>query len=164
MNVLKVRVWHLLMLIAASAAFLAVFQYRQGVYDPTSARLRQVRYADDDGKVAAIRELGEAEASGSAVVETLLGALGDADPAVRAAAARALTDVLMRTAALKKHDDPNAGAVKAALTGTLRDPDPTVRLRAASGLADLNVTSAEGFAILLRASRTAGQPVGRFRR
>ena len=57
MGVLRIRVWHMLVLVAACALFLAVFQYRRGVYDPTFARLRQVRYADADTKVAAIREL-----------------------------------------------------------------------------------------------------------
>ena len=68
-----------------------------------------------------------------------------------------------RNAALKKPDESLAGPVKAALTEALRDPDPTVRLRAASGLGQLKVTSKEGFAILLHAARTTGQPVGRFR-
>jgi HEAT repeat protein len=163
MNVLRMRVWHLLVLIAVCAAFLAVFQYRRGVYDPTSARLRQARYADAAGKVTAIRELMESEASGSAVVQTLLGALVDADPAVRAVAAQAMADVVGRTAAIKKQDDPHAGAIKAALTEALRDRDPTVRLRAASGLGQLKVKSEESFAILLHSARTTGQPVGRFR-
>jgi hypothetical protein len=83
MGVLRIRVWHILVLVAACAAFLAVFQYRRGVYDPTSARLRQVRYADADTQVVAIRELIDSEASGFDVIQTLLGALGDADPAVR---------------------------------------------------------------------------------
>jgi HEAT repeat protein len=174
MNVPRMRVWHLLLLVAACAAFLAVFQYRRGVYDPTSARLRQVRYADADGKVAAIRELIEdaaelrkritsGEASGYAVVQALLGALGDADAAVRAVAAQAMAVAIQSDAALKKPDESLTGPVKAALTEALRDPDPTVRLRAASGLGQLRVRSEDGFAILLRAARTAGQPIGRFR-
>jgi len=166
MDVLRIRVWHMLVLVAACAAFLAVFQYRRGVYDPTFARLRQVRYADADAKVAAIRELMDSEASGFDVIQTLLGALGDADPAVGAVAAQAMAVAIQRNAALKKPDESLAGPVKAALTEALRDPDPTVRLRAASGLGStrqLNVTSKEGFAILLRAARKTGQPVGRFR-
>jgi HEAT repeat protein len=174
MNVPRMRVWHLLLLVAACAAFLAVFQYRRGAYDPTSARLRQVRYADADGKVAAIRELIEdaaelrkritsGEASGYAVVQALLGALGDADAAVRAVAAQAMAVAIQSDAALKKPDESLTGPVKAALTEALRDPDPTVRLRAASGLGQLRVRSEDGFAILLRAARTGGQPIGRFR-
>src|SRR5215472_6555257 len=98
MAVLRIRVWHMLVLVAACAAFLAAFQYRRGVYDPTYARLRQVRYADADGKIAAIRELIDSdirelidsEASGFDVIQTLLSALGDADPAVRGVAARGM--------------------------------------------------------------------------
>jgi hypothetical protein len=163
MVVLRIRVWHMLVLVAACAAFLAVFQYRRGVHDPTYARLRQVRYADADTKVAAIRELMDSDATGFDVIQTLRGALGDADPAVRAVAAQAMAVAIERNAALKNPDESLAGPVKAALTEALRDPDPTVRLRAASALGRLRVTSKEGFAILLRAARTTGQPVGRFR-
>jgi HEAT repeat protein len=152
----------MLVLIAVCAAFLAVFQYRWEVYDPTSARLRQVRYADTAGKVAAMQGLRDG-ASGAAVVETLLGALVDADSAVRAAAARAMIDVIVGTPFLKKPDDPYARAVKAALTDALRDSDPTVRLQAASGLSELRVKSPESFAILLRVARTAAEPIRRFR-
>src|SRR5262249_61310804 len=45
----------------------------------------------------------------------------------------------------------------------LRAPHPTGLLLAASALGLLRVTSKVGFAILLRAARTTGQPVGRFR-
>ncbi len=177
MDVRRIRVWHMLLLVAVCAGFLAVFQYRRGVYDPTSAHLRQARYADADTKVAAIRELMDvrlidltedghvvdSEASGFDVIQTLFGALGDADPAVRAVAAQTMAVVIQSDAALKKPDESLAGPVKAALTEALRDPDPTVRLRAASGLGQLRVTSKEGFDILLRGARTTGQPVGRFR-
>ena len=171
MVVLRIRVWHILVLVAACATFLAAFQYRRGVYDPTYARLRQVRYADADGKIAAIRELidseirelTDSEASGFDVIQTLLSALGDADPAVRGVAARAMVVALERNAGLKKPDKSLAGPVKAALTEALRDPNATVRLRAASGLGQLKVTSKEGLAILLPAARTPGQPLGRFR-
>ena len=163
MGVLRIRVWHLLVLVAACAGFLAVFQYRRAVYDPTSARLRQIRYADADTKVVAIRELMDSEASGFDVIQTLVGALGEADPAVRAVAAQAMAVAIQRNAALKKPDDSLAGPVRAALIEALRDPDPTVRLRAASGLAStrqLKGTSKEGFAILLRFEQgRPGQPV-----
>lgn len=163
MVVLRIRVWHMLLLVAACAAFLAVFQYRRGVYDPTYARLRQVRYADADTKVAAIRELMDSGATGSDVIQTLRGALGEADPAVRGVAARAMVVAIERNAGLKKPDKSLAGPVKAALIEALRDPNASVRLRAASGLGQLKVTSKEGLAILLPAARTPGQPLGRFR-
>ena len=50
-----------------------------GVYDPTYARLRQIRYADADAKVTAIHELMDSDATGFNVVQTLLGA-GSAMP------------------------------------------------------------------------------------
>jgi hypothetical protein len=163
MTPMRMRVWHLIALVAVSAAFLAVFQYRHGVYDPTSARLRQVRYAGADEKIAAIRELMDSKGSAFDVIQTLLGALGDADPAVRAVAAQAMAPVIEHHAAGKKPDESLAGPVKAALTEALSDPDPTVRVRAASGLGELKIKSKQAFAILLRAARTTGPPVGRFR-
>jgi HEAT repeat protein len=163
MNVPRLRVWHLLMLVAACAGFLAVFQYRQGVYNPTFGRLRQVRYADSAGKVAAIKELMEAvelarshdtEVAGAAVVETLLEALGDPDPAVRGLAARAVAEAVYLNTARKNPQQVHSGAVKAALTDALRDPDSSVRVRAANGLNLLDVKSEESFAVLLQAART----------
>ncbi|HEV3163681.1 MAG TPA: HEAT repeat domain-containing protein [Isosphaeraceae bacterium] len=150
----KLRVRHLIMLVAASAALLAVLQYRQGVYDPTAARLRKVRYADAAGKAAAIRELMAEEASGPAVVETLLDALRDSDPAVRALAAQAMAEAVSRSTIIKRGQDAYAEPVKAALVEALRDRDPTVRVQAASGLSVLKVKSEESFAILLRTART----------
>jgi HEAT repeat protein len=144
---------------------LAVFQYRRAVYDPTFALLGQVRYADAEGKVAAIRTLLENRATDPAVLETLLGALADADPAVRAVAARGVADVAFERSdvARQKHqDDSYAGDVKAALTAAMKDRDPSVRLRAASGLVLLSVNSEEVFATLLRAARPDGKPDGRF--
>jgi HEAT repeat protein len=163
MKFMRLRLRHLLLLIAACAAFLAVFQYRREVYDPTFARLRRTRYADSSGKVAAIREvMEETRTSDPAVVEALLGALGDADPTVRAEAARAAADVVLQSSAPKGQPDPQAGAVKAALTEALSDRDATVRLRAATGLTLLDVKSPESYAILLRAARSDGQPDDRF--
>ena len=154
MNVPKLRVWHLIMFVAASAALLAVFQYRQGVYDPTVARLRKVRYANAAGKAAAIRELMAEEASGPTVIETLFDALRDSDPAVRALAAQAMANEVYRSNRMKRGEDAYAEPVKAALVEALTDRDPTVRVQAASGLSLLEVRSEESFAILLRTART----------
>jgi HEAT repeat protein len=173
----------MLLLVATCAGFLAVFQYRQGVYDPTVAHLRQVRYGDASGKVAAIRELLEGDFARPAVTDTLLVALSDADPAVRVVAAQALADITFQIAPAVHPaddtkgdtvpDDPRAVRVKAALTELLRDSDPAVRLRAASGLSLLHVKTDESFAIIIRAARTpiksetrfstVGEPDDRFR-
>lgn len=153
MAVPKLRVWHLILLVAAIAALLRVLQYRQQVYDPTAARLRKMRYADADGKAATIRVLMAEEASGPVFVETLLDALRDSDPALRALAAQAMADEVSRNTS-KSGKDAYAKPVKAALAEALRDRDPAVRVQAASGLSLLAVTSEESFAILLRAART----------
>jgi HEAT repeat protein len=164
MKMQRFRVWHMILLVAASAAFLSVFQFRRTVYDPTFARIRRVQYAADAaGKVAALRELMAEEDSGPQVVETMLEALRDPDPAVRALAAQGLADEVFRTTVVKKEQDDLAGAVKAALTDGLSDRDPSVCVQCASGLSTLNVKSEESFAILLRAARTptpASQSVG----
>jgi HEAT repeat protein len=143
-----------MMLVATSAAFVSVFQYRWSVYDPNYARIRRVRYADAAEKVATIRELMADEASGPEVVEALLIALRDSEPAVRALAAQALATTAYRTSVVEKDLDVRAGAVKAALTEALRDREPPVRVQAASGLSLLQVRSEESFAILLRTART----------
>ena len=155
MEIPKLRVWHLMFLVAASAVLLSVLLFRQEVYDPTAARLRKMSYADAAGKAVAIRELMAEGASGPAVVETLFGALRDSDPAVRALAAQAMADEVRRTAEITKGgQDAYTEPVKAALAEALKDGDPAVRVQAASGLALLAVTSEECFAILLRAART----------
>jgi hypothetical protein len=155
MAIPKLRVWHLMFLVAASAALLAVLLFRQEVYDPTAVRLRKMSYADSAGKAVAIRELMAVEASGPAVAETLLGALSDSEPVVRALAAQAVANEVNRTAAITNRGrDAYAEPVKAALAVALRDRDPAVRVQAASGLALLSVTSDECFAILLQAART----------
>jgi HEAT repeat protein len=155
MEIPKLRVWHLMFLVAASAVLLAVLLFRQEVYDPIAARLRKMSYADAAGKAVAIRELMAEEASGPAVVETLFDALKDSDPAVRALAAQAMANEVRRTAAITKGaQDAYAQPVKAALAEALKDRDRAVRVQAASGLALLSVTSEECFEVLLRAART----------
>jgi HEAT repeat protein len=162
MKIPKLRVWHLMMIVAASAALLAVLQFREEVYDPTAARLRKVRYADAIDKAAAIRYLMAEEASGPAVIETLFDALRDSDSEVRALAAQAMADAICRSTP-KRGLDAYAKPVKAALAEALRDRDAAVRVQAASGLSSLGATSEESFAILLRAARTpsaASQAIG----
>jgi hypothetical protein len=122
MRLLRWKVRHLVALVAACAAFLAVFQYRRTTYDPTFALLRQVRYADKVGKVTAIRNVLENRDTSPVVVEALLGALGDADAEVRAVTSSVVADVAYerrRVASLKKQDDPWAGATEEALKAIL---------------------------------------------
>ncbi|MHC5540974.1 hypothetical protein ACYOEI_22355, partial [Singulisphaera rosea] len=114
----------MLVLVAVCATFMAAFLYRRGVYDPTYARARQIRYANADGKIAAIREIIDSDvreltgsgASDSDLIESLLTALDDADPAVRAAAVQAMAVAIQRDAAHQKPNVSLAGPVKAALT------------------------------------------------
>ena len=170
MVVLRIRVWHILVLVAACAAFLAAFQYRRGVYDPTYARLRQVRYADADGKIAAIRELIDSDIRELDLKHRA--STSSKRCSVRSAMPTRLCVAWPRgrwwlpssvTPGSRNPKSRSRGPSRPRSTEALRDPDATVRLRAASGLGQLKVTSKEGLAILLPAARTPGQPLGRFR-
>jgi hypothetical protein len=73
-----------------------VFRYRGEVFHPITVSLRQARYGDAAGRKQAVRDLGDGEVSDLGVVPTLLGALTDDEPGVRAEAVRSLTRVVGR--------------------------------------------------------------------
>jgi HEAT repeat protein len=124
---LKLR--HMLGLVAAAAAFIAVMQYRAGVYDPALAQARRLRAFDPDARLAALTELGKLGPEARSEVPALLGALNDGDPRVRARAAQVLTSLRP-----DEDDDPYVGDVRSALTAALGDPDPRARHAAAVAL------------------------------
>ena len=104
---------------------MAVLQYRQGVYDPTSARLQKLRYADAAGKAAAIRGLIAEEASGPAVVETLL--MRQRLRSYRAPWRREQWRRRSTAAPSSREQDAYAQPATAALAEALKDRDPTAR-------------------------------------
>ena len=126
----RLRMWHLIGLVAAAAAFFAVMQYRTGVYDPASAQARRLRSLDPAARLAAVGELGKLGPEARSEIPSLLGALNDGDVRVRARAAQVL--LFFRS---DKPDDEHAGYIRSALTAALRDPDPGARHAAAVALA-----------------------------
>ena len=118
---LRLRMWHLLGLVAAFAGLFAVLRYRQEVYDPASAQARRLRALDAAERIEAVGKLAAMGREAESAIPSLVGALNDGDPRVRARAARAMPFVLGTP------DHPWADDVRAALTGALADPDPAAR-------------------------------------
>jgi HEAT repeat protein len=128
---LRLRLRHLLALVAASAGFFAVMQYRQGVYDPASAQARRLRSLDPAARLGAADALGRMGPDALSAIPSLLGALNDGDARVRRRVALALTEVLRRA-----NDEAQVEDVRGALTAALGDPDPGARHAAAVALGE----------------------------
>jgi HEAT repeat protein len=142
----------LLGLVAAIAAYLAVFRYRTDVFSPMSRAWREVRYGDAVARRRAISVLGNADPKQSDAIPVLLAALDDADLGVRQDAARSLSNLLLKPAS-KKIVDPRTEEVKARLTQLLHDPDPGLRLQSAFTLVNLNDRSPQVRDCLLAVAR-----------
>jgi HEAT repeat protein len=125
---LRHRIWHLLGLVAAFAGLFAVIRYRQDVYDPVSAQARRLRALDPADRMEALGMLLAMGREAESAIPSLLGALKDGDPRVRARAAMAIPFIL------RAPDNPRADDVRAALTAALADPDPGARHTAAMAL------------------------------
>jgi len=120
--------WHLLGIVAASAAFLAVFQFRWTVEDPGYALIRRLRSADAGERAKAAVALNGLRPRERRAVAPLTEMLFDPDARVRAAAAHALPAIIDR------QDEAEVGQVKAALAAALGDRDPAARLEIATTL------------------------------
>ncbi len=125
---LRLRMRHLLGLVAAFAGLFAVLRYRQEVYDPASAQARRLRALDPAERIEAVEKLLAMGREAESAIPSLLGALNDGDPRVRARAAMAIF-VIVTTP-----DHPRADDVRGALTAALADPDPGARHMAAVAL------------------------------
>ena len=133
----RLRMWHLLGLVATVAAFLAVRRVQREV-DLNQVHVRALQYADASGRLKAAQELASAEGASatghaSVAVEPLIGALRDPDARVRAQVAETLGGLLRADPA-----DQRRGIAKAALTVRLNDRDHRTRTAAGIALADLN--------------------------
>src|SRR3954471_21433891 len=113
--------WHLIGLVAASACFLAVMQFRRETEDPGFRWMRQLRSSDASRRAEAAREVGQIRPAERQAIAPLTEALFDADSRVRVDAAGALMHIV------GGKDDPESGPVMAAMASALRDPDPRVR-------------------------------------
>ena len=118
---LRLRMRHLLGLVAAFACLFGVLRYRQEVYDPASAQARRLRALDPAERTEAVEKLSAMGREAESAIPSLLGALNDGDPRVRARAAMGIPFIL------RAPDHPRADDVRASLTGALADPDPGAR-------------------------------------
>ena len=125
---LRLRMRHLLGLVAAFAGLFAVLRYRQEVFDPASAQARRLRALDPAERLEVVWKLAAMGRKAESAIPSLLGALNDGDPRVRARAAMAIL-VIVRTP-----HHPRADDVRGALTAALADPDPGARHMAAVAL------------------------------
>src|SRR5262249_11360501 len=125
---LRLRMRHLIGLVAAFAALFAVLRYRQQVYDPASAQARRLRALDSAERIEAVEKLLAMGREAESAIPSLLRALDDVEPRVRAGAAMAIPFIL------RAPDHPRAVDVRAALTAALADPDPGARHAAAVAL------------------------------
>src|SRR3954469_20507300 len=107
---LRLRMRHVLGLVAAFAGLFAVLRYRQEVYDPAWAQARRLHARDPAERIDAVEKLSAMGREGESAVPSLLGALNDGDPRVRARAAMAIPFIL------RGPDHPRGDDVRAALT------------------------------------------------
>src|ERR1700677_4325767 len=87
----KLRTWHLLGIVAASAAFFSVMQFRWSVEDPAYALIRRLRSLDPGERANANDQLGGIRPRARRAIGPLTEALFDGDARVRAGAARSLS-------------------------------------------------------------------------
>jgi HEAT repeat protein len=146
---LRLRMRHLLGLVAAFAGLFAVLRYRQEVYDPPSAQARRLRALDPAERLEAVGKLEAMGREAESAIPSLLGALNDGDPRVRARAAMAIL-VIVRTP-----HHPRADDVRGALTAALADPDPGARHMAAVALGMLEPYSKTFLPALIEATGDA---------
>ncbi len=118
---LRLGVRHLLGRVGAFAGLFAVWRYRQEVYDPASSQAMRLRALDPAERIEAVGKLLAMGREAESAIPSLLGALNDGDPRVRARAAMAIPFIL------RAPDHPRAGDIRAALTAALGDPDPGAR-------------------------------------
>lgn len=124
----KPRMRHLLGLVAAFAALCAVLRYRQEVFDPAAAQARRLRALDPAERLDVVWDLEAMGRKAESAIPSLLDALSDGDPRVRARAATAIVSIV------RAPDHPRADEVRAALTAALADRDHTARHAAAMAL------------------------------
>ncbi|HEV3167541.1 MAG TPA: HEAT repeat domain-containing protein [Isosphaeraceae bacterium] len=137
LKVPRLRVLHLLVLVAVIAAFLAVFRFRTDVYTPLSRELHDAKYGHLEERRKAIAVLGGASTDRPEVVPTLLAALDDPDMDVRRKATESL-GLFLQQLKEKQSLHPRTEEVKARLTEQLRDDDRKLRMRSAMALLRLD--------------------------
>jgi HEAT repeat protein len=137
MDIPKIRTWHLLGIIAATAAYIAVFQFRWTVEDEGYATIRRLRSLDAAARVKAANDLRSLRPIERRAISPVTEMLFDSEPIVRVAAAEALLYLINSDGVNPVEDEAVVGPVKAALASALGDPDLTARLAIADTLARL---------------------------
>lgn len=125
---IRLRMRHLIGLVAAFAGLFAVLRYRQEVYDPAAVQARRLRALDPAERIDAVGKLAAMGREAESAIPTLLVALNDGDPRVRTRTAMAIPSIL------RVPEHPRADDVRAALTAALVDPDLGARHVAAVSL------------------------------
>ncbi len=120
----KLRTWHLLGIVAATAAYIAVFQYRWTVEDDGYAAIRRLRSLDASVRAKAAIDVAAIRPRELRAIAPLTEMLFDTDAGARAAAARSLLSIVGGNGV----EEARVGPVKAALASVLGDPDPAARL------------------------------------
>jgi HEAT repeat protein len=135
LTVPKLRMWHLMGIVAASAAFFSVMQFRWTVEDEGYALLRRLRSADAMERTKAAYGLSRLRPREHRAIAPLTEMLFDTNAEARAAAAEALNNIMGSNGRRKSEfDEAEIGPVKAALASVLGDRDPAARLAIARTL------------------------------
>ena len=132
LTVPKLRTWHLLGIVAASAAFFSVMQFRWSVEDPGYNLVRRLRSLDAAERARAAGGLGGLRPRERRAIAPLTEMLFDPDARARAAAARALPAIIDR------EDETQVGQVRTTLASALSDSVPIARLAIAQSLCSLD--------------------------
>ena len=141
----KLRMWHLLGLVAASAAFFSVMQFRWSVEDEGYAVVRQLRSLDAAERAKAAAKLIWIKPRERRAIAPLTEMLFDPDARARASAARSLLHIVggdrREAAGAGVHIsggvdgiESEIGTVKAAMASALGDRDPVARRAIAHAL------------------------------
>jgi|GEM_PF-5112564 len=150
MTMPRLRLWHLVGMVAASAALFAVIDFRWSVSDPIYVALKRLRSSNPEERIRATRDLGSIRPPARQALEPLLEALNDGDARVRKGSSLALLPVVEG-----ETDKARLAAVKAGLKSALRDKDRDARRAAALSLGALVEESSVVVPVLIESMREA---------
>jgi HEAT repeat protein len=138
LSIPKLRMWHLLGIVAASAAFISAIQFRWTTEDEGYALVRRLYSGSAQERTKAARGLSYYRPRERRAIAPLTEMLFDLDAKARAAAAETLLVIVGKNSrGISDFDEAEIGPVKAALASALADPDPVARLAIARTLGNL---------------------------
>ncbi len=145
----RLKLWHLLGLVAAAASIFAAFEFRKETDDEGYRLLRRLRALDPAERAGAAASLKFARPPERRAIGPLTEALFDEAAPVRAGAADALGMILNGDPA-----DPEAGPVIAALARGLGERDPVARREIVRALANFGYKPGVIVPLLIELSRS----------